>query len=154
MTTIGTTSHISISTGITGSGTSVVPDTSGTILYIKALESSLEFDDNSKVTYSAGGKSRQTPDIKYKQSAKIDGQVLTDNINDCRTMISDSKKNKTRLYLILEAQKLDATYYKINWINSSQATVYYLKGIVKNYSLKTGKNGFWKINIRFDECWT
>ena len=153
MTTIGDVSHIILCSAITGSGTSVSPDAAGTILYIKSLDPEFPIEFDSKVKNSAYGKSRITPDIKYRQGFICTGTSLTDNLNIATEFLLDRYIAKAKIYLLCELPQSGGTFYKKSFYTDAQAKVYYCLGVLKNFNIRGGKGRVYKVSFSFVECW-
>lgn len=156
MTAYGTSSHLRIGKAISGSGSSVVIDTSEHYTNVKAKEVEFGIDFKSKISNNAGGRSRLTPDLKWAQSFKIAGAVLLGggDVNGTTEWISESYIAKTPIYAVIEMPPATgSTYLKKTWYNDSLAKVYYLKGVLGKLSIKERQGRLLKISFDFKSAW-
>lgn len=154
-TTYGSTSaRITLSSAISGSGDSVAPAT--TITYCLAKEIDLSIDFDSKVSNNAYGKSRLTPDVKYKQGFSVQNATLVGaaDVNGTTEWIMTQYIAKTPIYGIVSLPPASgSTYVKKTWYNDSQTKVYYLKGVIGKLKIKVTKGRLILLSFDFKEAW-
>lgn len=153
---IGYASHIILCQGTSGSGTSVTYDSALTSVYIKCPEPEFEISFDSKIKNNGFGKSRLTPDLKYKQSLACQNALLiSTNVNTVTEWLMARYIAKTAIYLLCELPDAagTATYSKKSWYTDTQTKVYYLKGHLDKLRIKMTKGRVYKISFTFKECW-
>lgn len=154
-TTYGSTNaRITLSSAISGSGTSVAPAT--TITYCLAKEVDLGIDFNSKVKNDAYGKSRLTPDIRYAQWFSVQGAKLVGvaDVNGTTEWLMEQYIAKTPIYGIVSLPPATGSTYALkSWYTDTQAKVYYLKGVLDKLQIKVTKGRIILLTFKFKEAW-
>lgn len=155
VTPTGDISHIMLCEGVSGSGTSVTYDNTKTSVYVKCEEPEFGIDFDSKIKNSANGKSRLTPDLKYKQSVSCsNGILLSSNMNTVTEWLMGRYIAKAPIYILVEIpQATGSTYDKKSFYNDSQTKVYYCKGTLDKLRVKMTKGRVFRISFTFKECW-
>lgn len=139
---------------------------SGTVVFIKCEEPEIDISFDSKIKYTSGGKSRITPDLKYKQSFTCqDGILLTANVNGVKEWLMDRYIAKSAINLLAAIPLATGTpeaypdgtgtnIHLLSWYNSSQSKVWYLKGFLEKLKIKLSKGRVYRISFKFVECWS
>jgi len=138
---------------------------SGSIVYIKCAEPEIGVSFDSKIKNQSFGKSRLTPDVKYKQSFNCsDGIILSHNVPDVKKWLMDRYIAKAGIYLLVAVPLSTGTpeaypdgtgtnIHLVGWYNASQTEVFYLKGHLGNVKFKITKGRVYHISFDFKECW-
>lgn len=152
----GDAAHVMLCQAITGSGSSVTYDSSYTSVYIKCQDPEFGIDFDSKIKNNAYGKSRLTPDLKYKQSLSVSsGILLSANMNSVTEWLMSRYIAKSAIYVLVEIPQASGTGYdKKSWYNDTQSKVYYCKGHLGKLKIKMSKGRVFRITFDFKECWT
>lgn len=154
-TSIGKTSHVILCSAISGSGTSVTfSNANGEYYqYIKSKEPDIAIDFDSQIKNTGYHKSRQTPDIKFKQAYSVsDGTFEAKDVNSITEWILAKYIAKQKIYLLVDFWGGSA-WTKKSWYDSSNTKVYYVKGTLKNLKIKQKAGNIWKISFQFVEVW-
>ena len=155
MTAYGTSSHLRIGKAISGSGSSVVIDTSEHYTNIKAKEVEFGIDFKSKVSNNAGGRSRLTPDLKWRQTFKVANAVLVggSDVNGTTEWIMEQYIAKSPIYAVIEMPPATgSTYLKKTWYDTT-TKMYYLKGVLGSLRIKEKQGRLLRITLDFKEAW-
>lgn len=149
-----TNAKITISSTISGSGTSVAAD--GSITYCLAKEVDLGIDFDSKIVTNANHRSRVTPDVKFKQGFNVQNAILVgaDDVNSTTEWIIDAYIAKTPIYAIVKLPPpTGSTYVRKSWYNGSNSKVYYLRGVLGKLKIKLKNGRLHWISFDFREAW-
>lgn len=155
MATYGTTSHISISNGITDP-TLITCTPSGEITYLKAKSVNLNIDFLSQVDQNAHGRSRLKTDMKYKQGFAVTNAILVGgaDVNSTTEWIMAAYIAKTPIYAILELPPAaGSSYIHKSWYTDEQVKVWYLKGVIGKLKITLTNGRLAGISLNFKEAW-
>jgi hypothetical protein len=154
VTPLGYTTHVFLCQAISGSGTSVTTDGTQTV-YLKSKEPEFGISFDSKIKQNAFGKTRMTPDLKYKQSVQIsDSVLLSHQLNDFTEWVMDRYIAKAMIYLIIKLPDASpaTTYTPHIFYTKTQSKVYYLKGTLDKLKAKIANGRIVRCSFTFLEC--